>query len=115
MKLKKIIIGAAIGFLNGFFGAFGGVLAVIALEKCKVDPKKAHAMAVAIILPIAAVSSVFYFIWGHGNLSLALKTIPFGIIGAILGGLILKKMPQRLLRGIFSLLMIYSAVMLIIR
>ncbi len=115
MKFRKILIGAIIGFLNGFFGAFGGVAAVISLEKMGAEPKKAHGMAVAIILPIAAVSAGYYFLRGYGDFSLAVKTIPFGILGALIGSIFLKKVPDRLLRGLFSILMIYSAIVLILR
>jgi uncharacterized membrane protein YfcA len=115
MKFKKVLIGAAIGFLNGFFGAFGGVAAVLALEKMGEDPKKAHAMAVGIILPIAFISAVYYYIRRYVDFSLLLKTVPFGVVGSFLGCFFLKRLSGRWVKGLFSILMIYSAIVLILR
>ena len=115
MKIKKLLIGAAVGIINGFFGAAGGVAAVFFLERLGFNQQKAHAAAVGIILPVSCVSLVFYFMWGQTDLSLAVKTIPFGIIGSFLGSRFLKKINPKILKGIFGVLLIYSGISMIIR
>lgn len=115
MKLRKILTGAAVGLINGFFGALGGVAAVIMLEKMGFDTKKAHAAAVGIIMPVSVVSLIFYFLNGKVDLSLTLKTVPFGVAGAAVGGLLLKKINPRILKGLFALLLIYSGINLLVR
>ena len=57
---KNCLKGAFIGFVNGFFGAGGGLAAVPLLMKMGFERKLAHANAVAVILPITFVSLVNY-------------------------------------------------------
>ena len=48
--LLDAIFGSIIGFINGFLGGGGGMVAVPLLEKIKkLDNKKAHATAIAVI------------------------------------------------------------------
>lgn len=113
MKFKKLLLGAAVGIINGFFGAAGGVAAVLGLEKLGFNQNKAHAAAVGIILPISIVSIIFYFFSGKTDLMLTVKTLPFGVIGSILGATLLKKIKPKLLKGLFGALLIYSGITMI--
>ncbi|MDR0946417.1 MAG: sulfite exporter TauE/SafE family protein [Ruminococcus sp.] len=115
MKKKKgkiyfAIAGVIIGVINGLFGSGGGVAAVPALQKADIAVKKAHASSLAVTLPLSIVSAVVYasmedFKWGD-----ALILIPFGLAGALIGGLILKKMKNVWLKRIFGGLLIISGV-----
>ena len=113
MKLKKILIGAAVGIINGFFGAAGGVAAVFFLERLGFEQNKSHAAAVGIILPVSLVSIIFYFLGGKADLTLAVKTIPFGVLGSLLGTKFLKNINPKILKGLFGVLLIYSGISLI--
>ena len=63
--LLMILLGAAIGFINGFLGAGGGMLLVpLIIPLLKMDTKVAHATAILIILPICLVSGIIYSIKG---------------------------------------------------
>lgn len=115
MKLRKILTGALVGLVNGFFGACGGVVAVFMLQKSGLDARKAHAAAVGIILPISFVSLVFYFLSGRVDFSLCLAVIPAGLVGAVVGSLLLKKIKPKFLKLLFAALMIYSGITLITR
>ena len=55
---RHISIGLVSGILNGLFGSGGGCIVVPAMEKfLKMDEKKSHATAIAVILVMSAVSS----------------------------------------------------------
>lgn len=116
MERKKAwfysLLGAAAGFLNGLFGAGGGVAVVPLLERAGVESKKAHATSIAIILPLSVFSALLYLRgvtprWGE-----ALRYLPMGIVGAVLGAWLLKRIDNRLLRRIFGCMILLSAVRL---
>ncbi len=107
-KLYFYILGAVTGICNGLFGSGGGIAAVPMLQKGGVDVKKSHATSLALTLPLSVVSAFFYaykssFRWGD-----ALPLIPFGLAGAVVGGLLMKKIPNTLLKRIFGVILIIS-------
>lgn len=110
---KTAAAGLAVGLINGLFGAGGGMVAVPLLKSLGMDQKQAHANAVAVILPITAVSAVFYLIKGYMTIGDALPFLPAGIPGALIGTWILNKISPRLLKKIFALFMIYAGVRLL--
>ena len=60
-KIVLILSGIAIGLANGFFGGGGGMICVPLLEKVlKIDNKKSHSTALAVMLPIAIFSIMVY-------------------------------------------------------
>ena len=81
------------------------------LEATKIEPKKAHATSLAIILPLSVISSVMYIINGTPvnwkNLGIAI--IP-GILGAFLGSILLQKIKNHWLKRFFGLIMVISAI-----
>ena len=114
--VKDAIIGAVSGLLNGMFGSGGGLAAVPLIEKLlKAEPKKAHATSVAIIMPLSLLSAFLYYKGKYLDFSQALKFVPFGILGAILGGILLKKISNIWLRRIFGALLILSAIRMVIK
>lgn len=57
-KILPCIIGIITGIANGFLGSGGGTVVVPCLEKfMKTEPHKAHATAIAIILPLTVISA----------------------------------------------------------
>ena len=73
-----LLAGALAGIINGFFGAGGGmVLVPLLIQLCRLEDKAAFSSAIAVILPLCAVSIAVYAI--HDSLPLHL----------ILGGVIL--------------------------
>ena len=111
-KKKKwyyALLGLTAGILNGLFGAGGGVAVVPMLEKAGIEPKKAHATSISIILPLSILSGVFYLLSGHIRLGQALSYVPLGLAGALLGAYLLKKISNDLLRRIFGVIIIVSA------
>ncbi len=113
MKKFKIfglnsLFGGLIGLINGFFGAGGGLLTVPLLIKNNMERKIAHANAVAVILPITVVSACLYLLKGDVTLSDSFIFIPGGILGAILGTFIIKKISPTMIRKIFGVFMIWA-------
>ena len=113
--LKSALFGTLVGFVNGMFGAGGGLIAVPLLEKQGLNKKEAHANAVAVILPITVLSAFLYILKGSVNLNDSFKFIPSGILGSLIGTFILKKISPFYLKKLFSLFMIYAGIRLLIR
>ena len=117
-KSFKIILSAAfglgIGFVNGFFGGGGGMLAVPFLERVLKKPTKtAHATAILIILPVSAASAVIYIL---GNKFEWRTGLPAGggvLIGGLIGALLLSKISNGVIRMIFAAVMIAAGVKLL--
>lgn len=113
MNKKNIIsaiLGIITGFLNGLFGSGGGTILVPGLEKfLKFEEHKAHATAIAIILPLSILSTFIYL--KDANLEY-LKVIVIsigGMIGGYLGAKFLKKIPGKWLHKIFGLFMLIAS------
>jgi uncharacterized membrane protein YfcA len=110
-KFSRIFFAAAglvIGTINGLFGSGGGVAAVPALEHAGIAVKKSHASSLAVTLPLSVVSAVVYSENGDFPIKDALVLIPFGLAGAVIGSLVLKKIKNVWLKRIFGLLLIFS-------
>ena len=117
-KNRKIYIplfGILIGLVNGLMGAGGGMLTVPLLKKCGLEQKEAHSNAVAVILPITAVSALLYLIKGYVNISDALLFVPTGIIGSLIGAYLLKKISPKWLKKLFGGFMIYAGIRLLLK
>ena len=79
-----LLAGALAGFINGFFGAGGGmVLVPLLLWLVRLEDKAAFSSAVAVILPLCAVSIAVYAV--HDSLPLR-DALPYLIGGAAGGG-----------------------------
>lgn len=113
-ELLLILGGVFIGFVNGFFGAGGGMLAVPLL--CFVaglSAKQAHATAIAVILPLSIVSSIVYIKNGAFDAVVFTPTLFGTILGGILGALLLVKLNNKAISLVFYLIMIIAGVRLI--
>ncbi len=112
---KEIVIGLLTGVLNGLFGAGGGSVVVPAMEKfLKIDAKKAHSTAIAIILMMSVVSSVTYVYKGYFNFKLWLFVSVGGIVGGFVGAKLLGKIPKKWLKIGFGAVICVTAVKMIL-
>ena len=114
-KIKLILIGLITGGLTGFFGSGGGILTVPMLEGSGLSPNEAHSTSLAITLPLSVISGFFYLRGGGLEFSQALKFIPLGIIGAFVGARLLAKISAKLLRKIFTVVMLIAGIRLFTR
>ncbi len=108
--MKNFLKGLLCGGLNGFFGSGGGVVAVPVLEHDGCSPKQAHASSVALIFVLSCVTAISYGIGGELDFLTAWKYIPWGIGGAVLGSLFLRKISSVWLNRIFGALVSVSAI-----
>lgn len=112
--LLLIFCGSAIGFLNGFLGGGGGMICVPLLENVlKIPSKYSHATAIVIIFPISLISAAVYTFSGVIE-NIPLLTITFGtVLGGVVGSLFLKVLPSKIIRIIFSLIMLAGGIRLL--
>ena len=111
----KLLTGAIVGFVNGFWGGGGGMICVpLLIHAFKVPEKNAHATTLLIMLPLCITSLIIYLVNGEMNYSDATKiTIGF-IVGGIAGALILKKISNVWLGIIFSIIIIAGGIKMLL-
>lgn len=111
---KGIIIGIITGFANGLFGSGGGTIVVPCMERfMKIEEHKAHATAIAIILPLSILSAFIYLRNVEIMWSTALLVSAGGIAGGYTGAKLLNKISGKWLHKIFGAFMIAAAVRMI--
>lgn len=114
---KKLVIGTVTGFANGLFGSGGGTIVVPAMERfLGTEEHKAHATAIAIILPLSILSLAIY-LWktGLGEVwQVALCASAGGLAGGIVGAKLLSKVSGIRLHRIFGGFMLAAAVRMLL-
>ena len=113
INLRKILCGVFGGFVNGFFGGGGGMIVVPTLRSsCGLEEKKAHATAIAVILPITLISGFLSF-YGFAEGGEFLLPVTVGsVIGGLIGGLFLKKMKSETINVVFAAVMAAAGIRL---
>lgn len=114
-KLSVALFGISIGFINGLLGAGGGMLAVPLLKKYGLSQKAAQQNAIAVILPITALSAIMYLLKDYVNLSESFAYLPTGFLGAIIATFLMKKISNKWLKRIFAFFMLYAGIRLLLR
>lgn len=106
--IKKIIIGLIAGIICGFFGTGGGLILVPAfIYILKIRPIEARATSVCCILPMVITSSIFYYKNNYINFKVGLMCAIGGIIGGYIGAKLLSKIPEYILKIVFTFFLIY--------
>ena len=114
--IGAVLAGVAVGFVNGFLGAGGGMLVVPLLRLIfKQKPKVAHATAVLIMFPICVVSSIIYLISGDITFSSVWPVAIGTFCGGFLGTFLLSKLKNNIITILFSLVMIGAGIFIIIK
>lgn len=112
-KGKMLWIGVVTGFANGLFGSGGGTIVVPAMERLLgVEEHKAHATAIAVILPLSMLSLGIY-LWktGVGEVwQIALGTCIGGLAGGVVGARLLKRISGVWLHRVFGAFLLAAAV-----
>lgn len=113
MKLSQKALGwlggGVTGLLNGLFGSGGGMVAVPLLEHGGLEPARAHATSIAVILPLTALSAGSYLFSGSVDFSEALPYLLGGLPGCWVGSRLLGKLPSTALSRIFGVLILFAA------
>ncbi len=114
-QIKNTACGFFIGITNALFASGGGLIAVPVLKSMGQNQKTAQANALAVILPLSFISMIIYYLKDYFNFSQAFKYIPFGFAGALLGTKLLKKIPNKILKKIFSLFILWAGIRMIFK
>lgn len=113
--LKLVGVGVLSGMINGFFGAGGGLLLVPLITYVgKDNTKKAHATTLVCVMFMCLASSVIYFVKKQVDLKLILVCGIGSLIGALIGTKLLKKLKNNIIDLLFSLVLIFAGVCMII-
>lgn len=114
-RTKLLLIGLITGLTNGLFGSGGGTVLVPCLVfLMDVEDHKAHATAIAIILPLSILSSFIYYRYNVVDIALTLKVAIGSVLGGIVGSMLLNKLSVNVLRKFFGVIMILAAVRMVI-
>lgn len=109
-RIGAVLGGALTGAANGLLGGGGGMLAVPLLEKNGLPPRRAHATAIAVVLPASAVSGAVYLVHGLAPLWV-LVPVSLGVaLGGFFGAKLLKMLPVRAVTLLFGLLMLAAGI-----
>lgn len=113
-RIATIFAGFALGAVNGCFGSGGGMLAVPVLTFLMgMEDKKAHATAIAVILPLCAISVAIYSARASFDALVVLPTVIGVFVGGILGAELLKKIPSQWLSFVFYGLMLLAGIKMV--
>ena len=115
IKKYSIIIasGIFIGFLNGFFGGGGGMIAVPILSNIlKFTTKESHASAIFIILPLCITSARTYYTLNTFDFSSGIFVCIGVIFGGIIGAFLLKHLNNKIIEFSFALIMVIAGIKL---
>ena len=120
------LTGVSAGLLNGLLGAAGGILLVALLPRLTPPaalyppavPLGTHherrdilATAMTVMLPVSAVSGVFYWFRGiRPDPTLLLLLVIPAAAGGLVGAKLLGKLPDRVLKKIFAALVVVAGV-----
>ena len=114
-----VLFGALAGAVNGLLGAGGGILIVYALAYAlrgsEPDRRDIYANALCVMLPVSAVSCVRYAFMGNLSVDGFSKYVLPAIVGGVLGGFLLGKLRASFTKKLFSALVIWSGIVLIIK
>ena len=110
-----LLTGLLAGFVNGFFGAGGGMALVpLLIWLCRLEDKAAFSSAIAVILPLCVVSIAVYALHDSLPLTDALPYLVGGAAGGVLAGLLFRKMPAKVLHLILGGVILAGGIRLIV-
>ena len=106
--IKKIIIGTLAGFISGFFSTGGGMILVPAfVYLLNMKTQQARGTSIFCILPMVITSSIFYYKGDYIDWNIAILCGIGGAIGGYIGAKLLKKLPEKTLKIMFTIFLLY--------
>lgn len=118
MKGKKsalLLAGGAVGTLNGLFGGGGGMVAVPALTRAGVPTLRAHATAIAVILPACLVSAVVYLVCGLVPYRPLIPVAVGVTAGGLVGAKLLPRLSAHIVTFLFAAFMLAAGIRMMLR
>lgn len=109
--LLAVAIGAVAGFVGGMFGVGGGIIAVPGLVLLlKVSQYEASGTSVAVIVATSASAVVVLAGEGEVDWAAAALLVAGGISGALAGTRWVHRVPEHVLAGTFTIVLLIAAV-----
>lgn len=109
--LKKLLIGLVAGVICGLFASGGGLILVPAfVYLLQMEDKKARGTAVFCILPMVVTSSIFYYKDRYMDWKIGIYCAIGGILGGMVGAKLLKKIPTKYVRILFTIFLFYVSI-----
>lgn len=113
--MKTKIIGLITGLISGLFGAGGGMILVPVFTFInKLDEKEARSTSIFCILPIVAISCIIYGRNKYIDWNIGIKSAIGGMIGAIIGTTLLKKLNNQVLKILFTAFLLFVSIRMVI-
>ena len=109
-KLTFTITSFLAGMTNGILGTGGGIPAVIAFKRCRLTQKEAQATSLAATLSLSIISAINYLYYDFFNLTDAMIYLPFGVPGALIGSYLLRRVPDKALKKLFSVFIFIAGI-----
>lgn len=111
----SLLIGAAAGMLAGLTGVGGGVFLVPMLAGLLYLPQHyAHGTSFVIIFPIALVGTITYASLEYMEWQMVLWLALGGVFGVLLGARLMTMLPERSLRWLFGVFVLFTGFCMII-
>ena len=111
-----VILGCVVGFLSGWLGLGGGFLIVPILQGVfGLTMKQSSGTSLVSVGILAVPSFITHALLGNIDWLLGLLLIVGSIVGAKLGAKILAHVNERLLTGLFGVVLILSGVIMVVR
>lgn len=105
---KKVIIGILAGTISGLFSTGGGMILVPAfIHLLGLKDSKARGTSIFCMLLMVITSSFFYYKGNYIDWKIAMLCAIGGIIGGYIGAKLLKKVPTKILKIVFTGFLIY--------
>lgn len=109
------VIGTAAGVFSGLFGVGGGTIIVpLLIGMLAYGEREATGTSMVAILLIAAAAVIFQAFYGNVSWTDAIAIGVAGTVGAIAGTALQQRVPERVVAGMFSVLLFAVAVELVL-
>ncbi len=110
-----VVVGFAAGLAGSLFGIGGGTIIVPILILLGLPMIEAVAGSLLVMVPTAALSTALHALAGRTHWDLALPLVAGVWVGGQLGPMLAVRLPQRVLRRLFAVVLLYSAANMIRR
>ena len=115
-NFKMALIGIIAGIICGLFASGGGLILVPAfIYLIGIEDTKARGTAVFCMLPMVITSSIFYYKGNYIDWNIGIMCAIGGIIGGMIGAKLLKVIPTKYVRIIFTAFLLYVGVKMLVQ